>query len=839
MIHNHPSGILEPSLPDLEVAARLHEEGLGSAIVDNGVQRIYVVVEPPIPRTRTLLDPEEIEGLLAPGGALSRIGPGFEDREGQRRMARAVSDRWNEGGVLLVEAGTGTGKSLAYLLPAALWALRNGERVVISTATLNLQAQIAGKDLPLARRILETGGIGGDGLTWSVLKGRGNYVSIRRARLAAASRDSLFTTDRSRELDALLRWIDTTTDGSRSDLAAPPDEELWEEVRSDPDVCLRAKCPHFQACFYQRARREAAAADLLVVNHALLFTDLAVRGTAGNRTAAAVLPPWKHVVLDEAHHVEEAATNHMGARITRSGLQRLLSRIDRGGKGVLGSIQAEVEAGDPADPLRPDLLRRLDGSVHPAHAAARGRVDRFLDRVHEWAAHGEGAPLRLGSPSAPAEPWEEEAFREATEETLEALARLERELAALRSRIEDAEGWSERLEGRVLDLQALERRLRQAGDAIRIVLDPSRGQGAVVRWIEGGRPGRRGDPNVVLAAAPLEPGELLRESLFEPSETVILTSATMTTRGNFGFLRERLSLGTPVHPGIATDARPPRRPGPADAGWAGDDAEWAGADAGWVGEDAGWAGEDAGPELPDSAPPRFPVVEWIVPSPFAYDRQSILVVPEGLPDLRDPGFDRATAAIVDRLSGLTGGGIFVLFTSHGALRRTAAELVGRGIEGRHPLLVQGAGDRARLLSAFREHGDAILLGTSSFWEGVDVPGDPLRALVIQKLPFPVPTEPIIEARLERIAARGRNPFWDFMLPLAGLRLRQGFGRLVRTRTDRGAVLLLDHRLHSRRYGRALLDSLPDTPVLRGEWERIRPGLAEFYARAPEAPILEG
>ncbi|MSR36318.1 MAG: helicase, partial [Gemmatimonadetes bacterium] len=256
MIHNHPSGVLEPSHADLAVAARVWEQGLGTALVDNAATRLYVVVEPPAPRVVTPLDLDALEALIGPTGPLAALHPEYEDRPGQRRMLRLIGERYNEGGVAITEAGTGTGKSLAYLLPAAAWAIQNGERTVISTATINLQEQLVGKDLPMVRDLL-----GGD-LTWALVKGRGNYISIRRAQLAAEEAPTLFESERGTagEMKGLLDWIEKTEDGSLSDLPVVPSDEVWEEVRSDPDVCMRAKCPHFQRCFYQRARRRAQSA---------------------------------------------------------------------------------------------------------------------------------------------------------------------------------------------------------------------------------------------------------------------------------------------------------------------------------------------------------------------------------------------------------------------------------------------------------------------------------------------------------------------------------------------------------------------------------------------------
>ena len=364
MIHNHPSGELDPSDADLAVAARIYERGLGTAIVNNAANRIYVVVEPPEPRRVEPLQVDELSGLLAPKGPLASL-PGYEDRPGQRDMLRFVASHFNEGGVGLVEAGTGTGKSLAYLVPAARWAIRNGERAVVSTNTINLQEQLVGKDLDIARDVL------GEEFKWALMKGRGNYISIRRARLAADSAPNLFPDDRSAELRALLDWIDRTEDGSRSDLPFVPSHDVWEEVRSETDACLRAKCPHFQQCHYQRARRAGAGADLIVVNHALFFSDLAVRIVTENFSDSAVLPSYKRVIFDEAHHIEDAATTRLGAETTRARMFRALSRIDRGGKGILASINAAL-TGVPASVTAQRLRKRI-GSRARTWWTRRGR----------------------------------------------------------------------------------------------------------------------------------------------------------------------------------------------------------------------------------------------------------------------------------------------------------------------------------------------------------------------------------------------------------------------------------------------------------------------------------
>ena len=322
LLHNHPSGALEPSGADLSVAARLHDGGVGFAIVDNDVTDCYVVVECPRPRATTRLDPFDVAGLLAPHGPVARALGGFEDRPSQRDMAAYIADAYNDGGVALLEAGTGVGKSFAYLAPALVWARENGERTIVSTNTINLQEQLVGKDLPILARAL---GTGEHSPSFALLKGWRNYLCLARLEQARDARGSLFEDERATELEALAAWAGQTSDGSLSDLPDEPAAEVWDAVAAESDLCTRLKCPHFEQCFLFQARRRAAEADVVVVNHHLLASDLAVRMASDNWQEAAVLPPYRRLVLDEAHHLEDVAAMHLGAQVSMLGVQRLLS----------------------------------------------------------------------------------------------------------------------------------------------------------------------------------------------------------------------------------------------------------------------------------------------------------------------------------------------------------------------------------------------------------------------------------------------------------------------------------------------------------------------------------
>ena len=766
LLHNHPSGVLEPSGADLAVAARLHDDGIGFGILDNDVTELYVVVECPRARAQHAIDAVDTARLLGPEGPVAQaIGSGaFEDRPGQRDMAAYVADAYNDGGIALLEAGTGVGKSFAYLVPAILWAQANEERTVVSTNTINLQEQLVGKDLPLLARALATPD---HEPTFALLKGWRNYLCLARLEQARGSQETLFEHARSAELEALAAWADRSADGSLADLADAPSDDVWDAVAAESDLCTRLKCPHFERCFVFQARRKAAEADVVVVNHHLLASDLAVRLAADNWLEAAVLPPYRRLILDEAHHVEDVAASHLGAQVSQAGVQRLLSRLERGGRGLLPALHAALSARrDLLSLASRDLLeqRLLDG----LRAARRGAEEVFsllAGRLQE------DQTLRL-TDAFDEDPIWAQGLEAALDNLLVAFAGLKDgvETIADRLSLEDA---AERPAVLIGELRGVVRRLDLAARGLTASLRPTRADRAApaVRWLE--RRGRKAT-SIGLAAVPLDLASVLKEALFDRVETVVLTSATLAAGGDFGFLEQRLGL-----------------------------------------------------ELP---PSRVTVRE-VLPSPFDFASQCLFGIPTDLPEPKEDaaGHDAAVARVLVELAHAADGGVFCLFTSHSALRR-AAEAVRARVGPRWPLLVQGEDQRDRLLRRFREAGNAVLLGTDSFWEGVDVPGRALRVLILAKLPFKVPTEPLTAARVERLESQGHDGFTQYLLPHAALRLKQGFGRLIRSRADVGAVVLLDRRVVTRRYGAQVLDGLPRADRIIGSWEEIRDACEEFFAR---------
>src|SRR5437899_4354726 len=672
LLHNHPSGFLEPSGADLHVAARLHDEGVGFGIVDNAVNALYVVVECPRARTLTRLDSLDVANLLTESGPVARVlgSTAFEDRPGQRDMAAYIADTYNDGGIALLEAGTGVGKSFAYLVPALEWARVNGERTIVSTNTINLQEQLVGKDLPILARAFSSGE---RAVTFALLKGWRNYLCLSRLEQARAGQESLFDNARAAELEAIAGWASRTADGSLADLVEEPSSEVWDAVAAESDLCTRLKCPHFDQCFVFAARRRAAEADVVVVNHHLLASDLAVRIASDNWQEAAVLPPYRRLVRDEAHHLEDVAAQHLGTQVSMLGVQRLLGRLERNGRGLLPALAAELGTRDDLmTSASRDLLTR---SVFDALVAARrwaeelfGRLARRLDGEQS------SAPvLRLSDSFAQDNVWRE-GLDVALENLLVAFGKLRDgvETIADRLSIDDPAEMRTRLVG---ELRGVVRRLDAAADGLKSTLQPIGFRppaGPAVRWME--RRGRR-TPNLTLSAVPLDLAPVLKEALFDRVETVVLTSATLAAGGEFTFLEERLGL---------------------------------------------------------SLPPSRVTVREILPSPFDFGAQCVFGIPTDIPEPKgdEPGHGAAVARVLLELAHASDGGIFALFTSHGALRRTADAVRGH-VGARWPLLVQGEGQRDQLLRRFRDAGSAILLGTDSFWEGVDVPGRALRVLILR------------------------------------------------------------------------------------------------------------
>ena len=760
LLHNHPSGWLEPSDADLAVAAKLHDDGIGFAITDNDGGRLYVVVEVPRAVREVTLVPGDVAAALGPDGPIAaRLGR-YEDRPSQREMARLIAQLFSRGGVGLIEAGTGVGKSLGYLVPALRWAAESGERTVVSTNTITLQEQLTTKDLPFLRDALKD-----QEVRFALLKGWRNYLCLQRLEQARTQAPVLFDDDASADLGMLEDWAEKTQDGSLADLPSPPRGEVWDEVAAEGDLCTRLKCPQFDRCFVFKARRAAAQADVVVVNHHLLMADIAVRRASGRWDEAAVLPAYKRLVIDEGHHLEDAAAAHLGQSVSRRGLDRLFARLERRGKGLLPALERKLaSSSDLYSVASLDLLR---ARLVPALQTAREKSAVLCDLLTEWMKTRNDSVVRL-TDAFDDEPIWQAGLTVALDDLLAEVELLSDGLRMVRERLESDEARAEELAPFLNEVRGVTRRLQNNGDALRAALRPGRDGTPRVRWLEL----RGSERNVGATAVPLDLAPILREDLFRRVETAVVTSATLAVGDGFDFITRRLGL---------------------------DDAE------------------------------LEPVTASLA-SPFDYPRQAMLLIPSDFPapNVDAPGHFRRTVAAAQDLITAADGGVFLLFTSHRDVREAAVQLRAAGVEGRHALLVHGEAPRDELLRRFREHGDAVLVGTASFWEGVDVPGRALRGMVIGRIPFRVPSEPITAAQCEAIEAAGGDPFGEYMIPHAALRLKQGFGRLIRTAADRGAVVICDPRVVTKSYGRRLTEGLPPAARLQGPWAMLRDELQAFY-----------
>jgi ATP-dependent DNA helicase DinG len=591
--------------------------------------------------------------------------PGFEPRAGQAALAQEVADTLERGEHLLAEAGTGIGKSLAYLVPA----LESGMRVVVATATKALQEQLLTKDVPAAAAAL------GREPDVAVLKGRQNYLC--RKSLNGLALPLFRTAEDAREYERLQGWIETTETGDRAELSFEPRPTLWAEVAVGPDRCAGKRCPFLASCFSEQARARAQEAELLIVNHALYFADVAVRVKTGD--GAGVLPEHDAVVFDEAHRLEESAAAWLGGRVSLGGLRRLLRDVERAFRE--GARAVPARALDAVDRRGEELLSGLDP----------GRGRRRLTSADAEAAAGPAGALAA------------------------ALVQL---AEALRGENEDIDQLARRTLGTVDDLGAC------------LAVDDE----DAVSWAEHG----------ALAWAPIDVSDTLGETLWERDAVAILVSATLEPR----FLRTRIGLD---------EAR-----------------------------------------------------EVSLPSPYNYREQALLYVPRVFPEPRSAEYDVRLAEEVLALCRLSEGRALVLTTSYRQLESLAERLASRIP---YPVLVQGDAPRERLLERFRAEVDSVLIATQTFWQGVDVQGESLSLLVIDKLPFAAPSDPLVEARCERIARGGGDWFGEYAVPSAVLQLRQGFGRLIRSHEDSGVVAILDPRLRTRGYGRRFLEALPPAPLV--------------------------
>lgn len=719
----------------------------------------------------TDLDPDELGALLGPGGPLASCLGGYEHRPQQVEMMTRVARAFNEGCHLLMEAGTGTGKSLAYLVPSVEWGRRNREKVVVSTHTINLQEQLWEKDIPFLKKSLPLD------FEAALIKGRSNYLCLRRREEAATGADFFLTPEERAFHIRVASWLSHTTTGDKSELnLRGPEEENWSQVMSESEACLGQKCPYNQKrCFFFRSRRRAQAAQVLVVNHSLLLSDL--------KTENKVLPSYRHLVIDEAHHLEDVATKHLGLEVGQGAILGTLSGLFRGHRegrpGFLNLIKSRF--GESVDRRVEAIIDIVIGAREAANELFSA-VGEVVTRAGRTGEEGGTFTLRLTDEIRSGPLWD--AVDTARSNAGGRLRALAGGLADLGTTLEESQPFFVRnLESILADLGKYTSLCQEFARGIDFVLLAEAEDW--VHWVEHTR--RPEWTRGILRAAPVEVGPLLSEQLFGPVRSVILTSATLSVHGSFQHLKERLGL----------NLLPPDR-----------------------------------------------VMSGAVTSPFEYRKQALLCIPDDLPNPREAGEEGFVTAmepfLVDILTA-TRGRALVLFTSHKMLRqvyfRLREPLEERGLY----LLAQGLdGSRSRLVEEFKTREGSVLFGSASFWEGVDIPGEELSCVVMVRLPFAPPTAPVTEARIENLQRRGLSAFHHLSLPQAVIRFKQGFGRLIRSKRDRGVVVVFDSRISADRsnYGIKFLRSLPSPACVVGSRGRIIDEIARWLAE-PQRDDLPG
>lgn len=742
LIHNHPSGNLHPSEADLSIASDCSERAQGFYIINNDATDVYAVMEPIPPKKTIKLDVEKTASYLSSSGPLAKISDFFEERPTQIELVKKISESFNENSVGVFEAGTGVGKSFAYLIPSMLWALQNKERVVISTGTINLQQQLSEKDIPLAEKII------GKKIKAVLVKGRQNYVCLRRLNDAVNDRE-LFSDDLE-ILEKIDSWSKESSNGSRSDLSFNPPENVWQRVNSEADACMGMRCPNREKCFVMKVRKEAADANILVVNHHMLFADIESRMEGAGYEDVAVLPPYKRVVFDEAHGIEDAATSFFSNSVTRFRIIKQLNLLYRQRKtsatGFLYTISALSRIEDKSDEAIATIGKIKEDVVSLENAAQNLLGNSFNIRLFQGNC---------------------QLFSQVFDEFSLLQSHLVSFIGILRE-ILDGIDPDDRDNSAVYETKSILRRLEDAALVCKNFTEWDE-HPDLVFWIQARRLSAVVAKNIdnpvyfEFYQTPLDIAPMMNEGVFEPLDCVICTSATIGIGGKFDFWEKRTGVS-------------------------------------FVEASRVKSGEFA--------------------SPFPYEKNMVFCVPSDAPFPDNENFQPYIEDAIVRLIEAAGGKTLVLFTSYDSLRHACDTARTRLRSSGIAVLKQGDDDRFRLLSNFKSDKSSVLFATDSFWEGVDVPGESLSQVIIVKLPFGVPNDPVFAARSEQITKRGGSPFMELSVPEAVIKFRQGFGRLIRRGDDKGAVVVLDRRIIEKRYGRIFTSSVPMTKRVYKPLEEI-------------------
>jgi len=745
IIHNHPDGCLTPSSQDVRISSLIANRSVGFFIINNKASEVYVVIEPVERREAVPLKAGELTALVSRDGPFKKLFPSFEEREGQMQMIEYVCDAFNNSVLTLIEAGTGIGKSLAYLIPSVRWALENNEKVVISTNTINLQEQLLYKDIPDLKRAL-----GGD-FTYILMKGRGNYICLNRLYEAKQDLFSLIDDEELEQFTAIEAWLETAEEASLSELPFIPKPSLWEKINSQAGICLGGSCAYFSSCSINRVRRHAAEAHLIVTNHHYLLADAQV-----SHSGASLLPPYRRVIFDEAHNLEDSATSFFTRSITLSGTLNIFHRMYTGprkNKGYLAYLfKKEIFSHD-------EKIKRIMNDVTNARAAVAElfkKVDNFIAAVNTDYSPGPAVVIELNDEIKNHPLWEKDIVK-ALDVFYKECSMLINGLLEVNERLaeEGDDRTSKQIDGFIT-------RLVEIVEAIDVFLGENDEE--YVRWVE-----KKREAGIVVSL--IEVGSVLYDLLFRRMKSIVLTSATLTVGDSFDFIKSRLSITN-----TCTCAQ--------------------------------------------------------IGSSFDYDKQMKVFIPDDITEPGHPGYIKNLAESIIGVVKKTEGKAFILFTSYqtmgGVYDMVKDDLADSGFV----IYKQGSESRRSLMENFKADLHSVLFGTVSFWEGVDAPGRTLECVVITKLPFKVPSEPIVRARIEKIRERGGNAFLDYYVPLAVIKMKQGIGRLIRNKKDRGIIVILDRRILVKNYGSLFLHSIPTKNIFKGHFTDVLEAAGTFLAITP-------
>ncbi|MCL2792409.1 MAG: helicase c2 [Spirochaetaceae bacterium] len=734
IIHNHPGGYLKPSNADLNIASMLGKQGIGFFIIDNNAENIYVVAEPILNKKREPIDTETLAENLLPDGKFSKLFEYYEIRESQVDMLKDVVESFNNESIIIAEAGTGVGKSIAYLLPSFQWAINNEERVVVSTNTINLQHQLLEKDIPLAKKILNTD------IKSALIKGRSNYLCFRKY-YEFINENSLFSaTEKNGIIEVIKDWASVTETGDKADLPIITDYSVWSDICSDSDYCLGLYCHYREKCFVIKARKNAALASILVVNHHLLLSDLSTRNMGAGFNGTAVLPLFRHTIVDEAHNLESAATSYFSETLSKGyiikSFRKLYSKYKTRIFGIYAFLVENSGINEKKVTAIPETISEIieayDNLEKEAEALLADKQNLKIEKTGEF------------------------------DNLFQLFLIFKKKLSGIYLVLDEL---SQNIEitpeddSRVYELFLIKSKVKELISISEILTDERE---EYVSWIEKGK-------NISFILTPLDVSNLLREALYENLKTIVLTSATLSIKGDFEFWKKRV--------GISDIDRK--------------------------------------------------IAERFFPSPFDYAKYVMLTVPTDIKDPSDNLYTEELSVFIKNMVITADGGALILFTSYSMLMEVyniiKEDITKTGIT----ILRQGEFDRFKIQKIFNEDKRSILLATDSFWEGIDSPGETLKMVIICRLPFKVPSDPVIKSRIDKIEKQGGNSFKDYLLPEAVIKLKQGFGRLMRRKDDTGIVVITDNRIIKKSYGQIFLSSLPKTLTYYSESKNIENKVEDF------------